>query len=201
MTRVIGLTGGSGAGKSLAAQNFAALGAGIADADAIYRSLCAENHAMLDALQTAFGDILTPAHTLDRKKLAALVFADPDKLQLLNAITIPYIRTQSEQEIARLFGAGHRIVLYDAPTLFETGTDTLCFQTIGVIAAREIRLQRIITRDGLPPAAAAARIDAQPDEHFYRTRCTYILENNGTPAALHAQVHAIWDRLQEGSNA
>lgn len=195
MTKIIGLTGGSGAGKSVAAACFRLLGAGVVDADAVYRSLCTESRPMLDALEAAFGDVRTPEGTLDRAKLAKIVFSDRDKLDLLNKITFPYIRAASAQAFAALAAEGHEVILYDAPTLFQTGADALCTGVIGVIAAREIRLKRIISRDKLSAEAAAARIDAQPDAAFYRERCAYILENDGTLDALCAQAKQIWAQI------
>lgn len=195
--KIIGLTGGSGAGKSLAADCFRQLGAGVVDADAVYRRLCAESRPLLDALAAAFGRVLTAAGALDRARLAQIVFSDADKLRLLNEITFPYIRAASVQEFAALAAAGHAITLYDAPTLFQTGAEVLCEAVIGVVAARETRIRRIISRDRLSRAAAAARIDSQPDADFYRRRCQYILENDGTPDALCAQARALWARLTQ----
>ena len=92
---IIGLTGGSGAGKSTVAHFFAARGAGWVDADAVYHRLCRENRAMLAELSAAFGDVLGADGTLDRSRLAPIVFSGPDKLALLDGITTPYIRAAS----------------------------------------------------------------------------------------------------------
>ena len=94
--KIIGLTGGSGAGKSVVAAELKKLGAGIVDADAIYRKLCDENLDMLLDLQKAFGDILTIDKKLDRAKLAGIVFSDSNKLKKLNEITIFYIKKASD---------------------------------------------------------------------------------------------------------
>ena len=193
--KIIGLTGGSGAGKTAVSACFEALGAGTVDADAVYRRLCAENRAMLEQLRRTFGDVLTAQGALDRPKLAEIVFSDPEKLNMLNALTFPYIRAASEAAFMELAQAGHTVILYDAPTLFQTGADALCGAVIGVVASRETRLRRIISRDNIPEAAAAARIDSQPDEAFYRRRCRFIIENDGTPAQLEAQAKSIWNQL------
>lgn len=193
--KIIGLTGGSGAGKGAVSRAFGALGVGAVDADAVYRTLCAENHTMLAALAEAFGSVLTAEGTLDRPALARVVFSDPAALARLDALTRPYIRDASLAAFDRLAQAGCTLALYDAPTLFQTGGDELCESVIGVLAPRDIRLARIIERDGLTPEAAAARIDAQPDDGFYRARCAYLIDNGGDLAALDAQVRAVYEQI------
>lgn len=194
--RIIGLTGGSGTGKGTFAALLREKGVGWVDADAVYRTLCAENREMLAALDAAFGGVLDQNGALDRPKLASIVFADPEKLKKLNAITLPYIRAAS-LEAMRAQG-DCPFVLYDAPTLFEVGADDLCERIIGVLAETETRVQRIMARDGLDDAAARARISAQPDADFYRARCDYIVENNGGLTDLQRQADAIFEDLCKG---
>ncbi|HIX89724.1 MAG TPA: dephospho-CoA kinase [Candidatus Agathobaculum pullicola] len=194
--RIIGLTGGSGTGKGTFAALLREKGAGWVDADAVYRTLCAQNREMLAALDAAFGGVLDETGALDRPKLAHIVFSDPEKLQKLNEITLPYIRAAS-LDAMRAQG-DCPFVLYDAPTLFEVGADNLCQCVIGVLADTEVRVQRIMARDGLDEQAARARIGAQPDANFYRARCHYIVENNGDLANLQRQADAILKDLSKG---
>ena len=194
--RIIGLTGGSGTGKGTFAALLRDKGAGWVDADAVYRALCAENRDMLHQLDTTFDGVLDETGALNRPKLARIVFADPAKLQKLNEITLPYIRAAS-LDAMRAQG-DCPFVLYDAPTLFEAGVDDLCECIIGVLADTEVRVQRIIARDGLDEQAARARIGAQPDADFYRARCNYIVENNGDLADLQRQADAIYKDLCKG---
>lgn len=195
--RILGLTGGSGTGKSTVSALLQAHGAGIVDADAVYRTLCLHCTPMLCALKEEFGDILTETGALDRRALASIVFASPPRLQRLNEITTPYIR---EASLARLQAlSDHALVLYDAPTLFETGADTLCEAAIGVLAQRDIRIARIMARDALAYDAACARIDAQPPDLFYRRRCRYLLENNGSYAALESAAASLYNTLIGGN--
>ena len=194
--RIIGLTGGSGTGKGTFAALLRDKGAGWVDADAVYRTLCAQNREMLAALDAAFGGVLDENGALDRPKLARIVFADPAKLRKLNEITLPYIRAASLDEMRAQGDCP--FVLYDAPTLFEAGADDLCERIIGVLADTEVRVQRIMARDGLDEAAARARIGAQPDADFYRARCDYIVENNGDLDDLQRQADAILKDLCKG---
>ncbi|MDY3618414.1 dephospho-CoA kinase [Agathobaculum sp.] len=194
--KIIGLTGGSGTGKGTAAAFLRERGAGWVDADAVYRGLCAQNRVMLHALEAAFPGVLDEAGALDRPALAKIVFSDLEKLKTLNEITFPYIRAASLTEIEAQKSAP--FVLYDAPTLFETGADAFCAKTVGVLAGRETRIARVMARDGLSPENARARVLAQPDDAFYRARCDYILENNGEPAALRAACGALFEKLIKG---
>ena len=191
--KIIGLTGGSGTGKGTVAARMRALGAGWVDADAVYRTLCAENRDMLDELDAAFGGVTDQNGALDRPKLAGIVFADPAKLQQLNEITTPYIRRASLDALHAQSACP--IVLYDAPTLFEAGMDDLCDQIVAVLAPHDTRVCRIIERDGLTDEAARARIDAQPQDAFYREKCAYIIENNGDLDTLYRDTDALYDQL------
>lgn len=194
--KIYGLTGGSGAGKSAAAALLVQNGFGWVDADAVYRGLCVPGSALLDALHRAFGDILTPEGALDRPKLSKVVFSDPARLAQLGDITTPHIWQASEAEFQRLAGQGIDRILYDAPTLFQAGLDGACDAVIGVIAARQTRIRRIMQRDGLSESAAAARIDAQPDDAFYREKCDFVLENNGSLEELKQQVESLCSKLR-----
>ena len=195
LMKIIGLTGGSGTGKGTVAARMRSLGAGWVDADAVYRTLCAESREMLDALDTAFGGVTDENGALDRPKLAKIVFADPEKLALLNRITTPYIRAASLAAIEAQSACP--IVLYDAPTLFEAGADDFCEAVVAVLAPHDIRVQRIIARDHLTEDAARARIDAQPSDDFYREKCGYIIENKGDLDTLYRDTDALYQILMK----
>lgn len=189
--KIIGLTGGSGVGKSAAGAEFIAAGCGVLDADASYRDLCDHCIPMLDEIRSVFGDSCFTNSNLNRKELGAIVFADPDKLAQLNAITHPYIRQAAHDTFAQWEAEGRTMGVYDAPVLFEAGMNSLCDATVAILADREIRIQRIMTRDQITRDYAALRIDAQHDDDWYRSRCDYILVNNGDLDALRAQVHTV----------
>lgn len=189
--KILGLTGGSGVGKSAAGAEFIACGCGVLDADASYRALCDSCRPMLDEIQFVFHDVLTTDGKLDRKKLGPLVFADPEKLAQLNAITHPYIRQAALDAFAHMQAQGIPLAIYDAPLLFEAGADQFCDATAAVLADRERRIQRIIARDNISRSYAELRIDAQHHDDWYRERCDFCLINNGDLAELREQVHTV----------
>lgn len=193
--KILGLTGGSGTGKSAACTAFARLGCGVIDADATYRTLCDTCEPMLKEIQNVFGDVFSTDRRLDRKKLGAIVFADAQKLQQLNAITHPYIRQAARDAFAAYSKRGCLLCIYDAPVLFEGQMETLCDKTCAVLAARNTRIARIVARDAITEEYAALRIDAQKDDAFYRERCDYVVQNDADLDTLYTQVRKIYEDM------
>lgn len=193
--KILGLTGGSGTGKSAACTAFARLGCGVIDADATYRMLCDTCEPMLKEIQNVFGDVFSTDGKLDRKKLGAIVFADAQKLQQLNAITHPYIRQAARDAFAAYSKRGCLLCIYDAPVLFEGQMETLCDKTCAVLAARNTRIARIVARDAITEEYAALRIDAQKNDVFYRERCDYVVQNDADLDTLYTQVRKIYEDM------
>ena len=193
--KILGLTGGSGTGKSAACTAFARLGCGVIDADATYRTLCDTCEPMLKEIQNVFGDVFYTDGKLDRKKLGAIVFADAQKLQQLNAITHPYIRQAARDAFDAYSKRGCLLCIYDAPVLFEGQMETLCDKTCAVLAARNTRIARIVARDAITEEYAALRIDAQKDDAFYRERCDYVVQNDADLDTLYTQVRKIYEDM------
>mgnify|MGYP000523061049 FL=1 len=193
--KILGLTGGSGTGKSAACTAFARLGCGVIDADATYRTLCDTCEPMLKEIQNVFGDVFSTDGKLDRKKLGAIVFADAQKLQQLNAITHPHIRQAARDAFAAYSKRGCLLCIYDAPVLFEGQMETLCDKTCAVLAARNTRIARIVARDAITEEYAALRIDAQKDDAFYRERCDYVVQNDADLDTLYTQVRKIYEDM------
>lgn len=193
--KILGLTGGSGTGKSAACTAFARLGCGVIDADATYRTLCDTCEPMLKEIQNVFGDVFSTNRKLDRKKLGTIVFADAQKLQQLNAITHPYIRQAARDAFAAYSKRGCLLCIYDAPVLFEGQMETLCDKTCAVLAARNTRIARIVARDAITEEYAALRIDAQKDDAFYRERCDYVVQNDADLDTLYTQVRKIYEDM------
>lgn len=179
MSIVIGLTGPTGSGKSSVSRIAEDFGFQVIDCDKTAREATEKGTAGLKALVSAFGEeILLPDGNLNRKALAAKAFKNKQSTELLNKTILPYIA-----ELLKKQAAG-RDTLLDAPTLFESGVNSICRKTIAVLADREIRLKRIIARDNLTLKEAETRINAGKDEDFYRARADYILYNNGDENAF-----------------
>lgn len=196
-TRILGLTGQSGAGKTTVSRYLAELpGFFVIDADQVAREVVGVGMPCLEKLRAAFGEeILLPSGELDRRKLAGIVFSDPARLAQLNAITLPFITRCIGEQLESLRGRCSCVVL-DAPTLFESGADRMCDAVAAVVAGRETRIARIRQRDGLTETEAAQRIDAQHSELFYTRRAEYILRNDGTVEELLAELESLRNRLQ-----
>ena len=178
--KIIGITGPTGAGKTTALRALADLGACVIDADAVYHQLLEGSAPMREALTARFGaSILDDGGKIDRKRLGNLVFGDPAALADLNAITHRFV----EEEIARLEAQavkeGRPAVAIDAIALIESGVADRCDAVVGVLAPRELRVRRIMAREGIPEDYARRRVEAQREDEFYRTSCGYLLENNG----------------------
>lgn len=176
---VIGLTGQTGAGKSTASNAMKKCGCGIIDADKIAREAVEPKTACLKMLTNAFGcDIINEDGSLNRKKLAEKAFSSKENTQLLNEITHPYIVELTKQRIAEYFASGCNIVVFDAPQLFESGSDKLCDIIVSVIASQECRLARIISRDGVSREQALSRMKVQlSEEYFWNIQTIFLMVN------------------------
>ena len=198
-TVVIGLTGQTGAGKSTVGESLLRRGMAWVDADAIAHDVADNEKVCLADLALEFTiDILNVDGTLNRKKLADIVFHDKAKIRRLNEIIFHYIIRAIEAELVRLQEEGHRYIVLDAPTLFESGCDRYCDVIISVVADEQLRLQRIMSRDGLTYAEAEARIQAQHRESYYVRRSDFVIENNDTVDSLCLKLAEVMTRIETG---
>lgn len=178
--KIIGLTGGIGAGKSYAAELFAKKGFTIIDADKISQEIYCKNGKCLAEVVAHFGRaILDGEGELDRKALAAIVFDDRQQLDALNQIAHRYIMSRIEQRLHDYQEQGVGYVLLDAPQLFEAGADQLCDYVVSVLAPTALRIERICLRDGLSKEQALERINKQYDDGFFIAHSDFIIHNDG----------------------
>lgn len=176
---VIGLTGQTGAGKSTVSNVFVKNGFHLIDADAISRLVVKRGSHCLADLRECFSDtILRPDGELDRQMLASIAFSDHRKLEMLNTIMYPYIMGEILRMIHRYSQQNRKLILLDAPTLFESRADDFCDLIISVVADASIRKQRIMKRDGISAEAAQRRMSVQLTEEFFREHSDTVLENN-----------------------
>lgn len=178
---VVGLTGQTGAGKTTVSQTFLENTYYTIDADMVSRMVTAKGTPCLEEVVEHFGnDILDQDGNLIRKKLGDIVFCNRQELQALESITYPYILKQIEKMIVSATTFGADKILLDAPTLFESGAYSMCNKIVSVVSNKELRIRRIIARDGLTKSQAENRVKAQLSEEFFRTHSDYVIENNGT---------------------
>jgi dephospho-CoA kinase len=188
---VIGLTGGSGAGKGEVCKAFLYYGVEAIDTDKVSREVAGKGKPCLDELVHHFsGAILTGSGELNRAALAEAAFASEEKLLLLNKITHKYILDECRQWIADRLKANRQAVIVDAPLLFESGFDKSCDCVIAVTADAETRIARITERDGIPRETALKRIEKQQSDEFYASKSNFVIDNN-TGRDIPAQVRDI----------
>ena len=175
---LFGLTGKTGAGKSTAAALLAERGWFVIDGDVLARQVTEPGSPVLQTLAEAFGaDILLPDGSLDRKALVRKVNALPNGKQTLDAITHPAIDALVRKELQAAEANGCTHCVFDAAALLESPSKALCDKIIVVHAPEEIRLARILARDGLSEADAHARMQMQKDDDYYLSQADVILKN------------------------
>lgn len=187
---IIGITGGTGCGKTTLLNVIAEKGGLILDCDAIYHQLLTRGNHLLDAIEARFPGTVENRQ-LQRKKLGSIVFSDSQALEDLNKITHGAIKA----EVLRQLEKHHRLAAIDAIALFEGGLAELCDTTVAITAPLEIRVQRLMLRDSIAEDYARSRISAQHPDDWFRSRCDCILENNGTQIQFYEKCVAFLENL------
>lgn len=200
--RIIGVTGGTGAGKGEVSLSFMSHGIKCLDADKVSREVCEPGKPCLLELVEYFGEgILLPDGRLDRKGLAALVFGEEneEKRQIkhaaLNRITHKHIVEAMQQWLREREREGAEFAVVDAPQLFESGFDRHCDYTVGVIADESVRIRRIISRDRISLDVAEKRIRSQKSNQFFIDSCDFTVYNNAGLDAIEGQVANILEKI------
>ena len=189
---VIGLTGGSGAGKSTVADMMKTRGLMVIDADRVARDVVKKGQRALCEIVNVFGTgVLTQDGNLNRRVLADIVFSDENKLKILNDITLQRITEGIRQKIAH----APDILVIDAPLLYEAGLDGLCDAVIVVTASYENRLSRIMLRDHIEKDLAKKRLEAQKNQQKYFSSADFYLENNGDMIKLERELDGILSQI------
>ena len=195
MSFVVGLTGPTGAGKSSVTAVAENLGFKIVDCDKLSRVAVEKRSEGLLAVVAAFGDeVLNDDKTLNRAVLAKKAFSTPENTELLNKTLLPYIMTLVKAEL------DCDLVLLDAPTLFESGADSLCNEVIAVISDEKTRLDRIMARDNIDEEAALLRIKAGKPDEFYIEKTNNIVYNDCELLVLNLKIQKLLTKLMEEYN-
>lgn len=195
---IIGLTGGSGTGKTTALNVLRSLGACCIDADELYHTLTRESEPMRRELIERFGEVYN-GNELNRKALGNVVFADPAALSDLNAVTHKYVTRETLTILRERAMAGDTVAALDAIGIFEAGLDRICAAVFGVLAPEETRVARLMNREGISREYAIKRIRAQKSDEYYREACTACLVNDGTVEEFAAKCKAAFtEAIQNG---
>ena len=184
---IIGITGPTGAGKTTALNELKKLGGVIIDCDAVYHELLKSNVALQTELENRFGVLTDEQGVFDRKKLGAVVFHDPAALADLNAIAHRHVVEAVKGILAKAEQDNIPIAAIDAIALFESGLADLCCTNVAITAPPEIRVERIMAREGISREYAQSRVNAQNPEEFYTSRCQHTLRNDCASAAEFGQ--------------
>jgi dephospho-CoA kinase len=174
MTKIIGLTGGIGSGKTTIANEFLALGIPVYIADDEARKLM-QSSEVINAIRTVFGDAIFENDILNREKLAGIVFSDPEKLEKLNAIVHPAVKKHFEEWLLNYKDAP--FVIYEAAILFESGGYKKCDLIISVVAPLETRIQRVMSRDKTTRAQVLKRINMQWNDENRISKSDFVIKN------------------------
>ena len=196
--KVIGLTGGIGTGKSAVSRLLRKKGVTVIDADEATRAVQSRGTDGLRRLVEEFGpSILAPDGELDRARLAAVAFSDPEARQRLNAIVHPLVRAWMADRQMEAEARGEPYVVLDIPLLFESRGAAGFDDVILVYAPEELALRRLMDLRGMPEAQARARIDAQMPIEEKRRLARHVIENTGTLDDLRARTDEVWSEVTD----
>lgn len=176
---IIGLTGPTGAGKTTALDVLREMGFTVIDCDALYYERLKKSEQLRGDIRAAFGEVFLPDGQLDRPALAKAVFDDSKKLAVLDKIVAREMNRAVDEIITSCRGRG---VVIDAIKLIESGLGDKCDLTVALTAPEEVRLRRIMARDGIDEDYAKKRIVAQKKDSFYKKNCMFLLENRAGSA-------------------
>lgn len=194
--KVIGLTGMSGAGKSTACKVFKNEGFVVIDCDQICRDIVEKGKPCLREISDTFGSaVLNEDGSLNRAETGMIIFSDDKKRELLNGIMYPYV---SYIVIKTIIAMDKGFVILDAPTLFESGIDSICDVIVSVAAEKEVLLQRIENRDFIDREQAENRLASQHDISYFSERSDYLIENNGSAEEFFSEIMITIKKIKEG---
>lgn len=176
---IFGITGGSGCGKTTALETLERLGALVIDCDEVYHELTCSSEKMKQELEARFGAVYNE-NGLDRKALGAVVFSDSAALEELDRITHKYVNDEVERRLRDWAMRGGKYAAIDAIALLESDIAPRCAATVGVIAPEEVRVRRLMAREGVSEEYARMRINAQKKNGYFEENCTFVISNDGT---------------------
>ena len=197
---VIGITGSSGSGKTTVCRILEdKYKFNIINADKIANKLSKQNKQYLKDIVEQFGtEILLEDGTLNRKKLAEIIYNSDEKRELLNKCTFKHIIKEIKNQIEQIYNKNKKaMIAIDAPLLYEAELDKICYFVISVISeSKEAQIKRIIERDKITEEQAKARLNAQKPDEFYISKSQYVIINNEEIQKIEEQIEKIYLQLQ-----
>ena len=192
---VIGITGSSGSGKSTICKMLKKeYKVKIINADKVAKKLSRKGTNYIIDIIDKFGkDIVDEEGELRRKRLAEIIYTDPEKRKELNNCTFKYIKKEIEKQVIKEESSDNTVII-DAPLLFECELDKLCNSVVGIISKREMQIERIVARDNVDYEIAEKRLNAQETNEFYIEKCDEIIENNNDIFAIEKSVEEIAEK-------
>ena len=192
---IVGITGPTGSGKTTALKVIREMGGCVLDLDAVYHGLLKTDAGLLRELDARFPGVVRNGE-LDRKALGNIVFADKQALSDLNAITGKYILAETDRQLEAAQRQGVPIAAIDAINLLEGDLPERCDVTVAVTAPVEIRVGRLMERDGISEEYARLRLSAQQPNEYFEAHCDHTLRNGeGTQQAFAQSCRELFDRL------
>ena len=193
---VIGITGPTGAGKTTALREVERLGGAVIDCDAVYHQMLESDITLQNELENAFGPLRDHDGRIDRKRLGAIVFRDPEQLARLNSIVEQAISNRVRCIVEDCRRRNASLAAIDAIGLLESPLKALCSATVAVIAPQEVRVKRIMAREGISEEYAWSRVRAQKPDRYFIQRCDYTLNNDcATPEAFAVRARALMESI------
>ena len=180
----VGVTGGIGSGKSTVCQIFAQLGVPVYEADKEAKALYDEDTSLREPLVHLFGDAVYKDGQFQVGVVRERLFNEPALREELNALVHPRVFARWDAWCAERQAEGHAYAIKEAAILFESGADKTVDTVVGVMADKEVRLARVMQRDGLDEAAVASRMNAQWPQEKWAPLCQHHIQNNGSESLI-----------------
>jgi len=191
---IIGITGGTGCGKTTALNAIEEMGGLVIDSDVLYHELLLNSKPMRAELNERFPGALDEGSG-DTKRLGEIVFSDPEELAALNAITHRYVGNEIMDRLTEFAKRGGSLAAIDAIALIESGIGNYCAATVGILAPKELRINRLMEREGISRRYAELRIDAQKSDEFFQKSCDHTLINDGTREAFAEKCRRLFSEI------
>lgn len=192
--QVVGITGGTGCGKTTALNVLREMGALVIDADAVYHELCRSCEEMLKKIDARFPGSVEKG-VLQRKKLGEIVFSDGQALEDLRSITDAYVEREIDSRLAAHAAAGGKFAAVDAINLLDTKLVEYLTASVGITAPAEVRIARLVARDGISEEYARMRIRAQQPERYFEENCDYTIRNDASPEAYRRKCEELFTQI------